>query len=535
MKKTYTVLLFLSMLIWMLPGCSDNYDKEITPESVSFTNVKTDEPVSLAEGTTFKAEVTVLPENSTNKNIMYFSDNENIFTVDEEGVITARSSGEATLTVMTASVVRKTDRRKVVVTENAVLIESILLKGLNEANEFEFNMAEISKVLDIEILPATATNKKLIYKSSDEKIFYVNDSGELYAMSAGKAQLTIETTDGSNKSVTYDISIVAKPITVTKIIINEADGNNSVVLNRGQKKVITVTVLPELAVNKEVKFTSSDESVFTVDPVSGEITAIKPGKATLTVSAQDDSGVTAECVVSVAVEISLSQETVTIDPGETFDLASILSFEPAEITVNDLNFLSAATDVATVNAGGLITGVAAGITTINIKEKDGPASQVFIVKVTGTTFANRTNWLVSAESEYNNTSYKAANAIDGAADTFWNSAEDGKFPKWLLADMKESIPVVTVRVNRRNNSSYQDSKLIHVYISNSDADDISETDASFVKVGEIDFGAGKSEIFTIDLDLTGIPQARYIKLEFQDSNRKGVSIAELDVITRISK
>lgn len=535
MKKIYAVSLFLLMFIWILPGCSDSYDKEITPESVSFTNVNTDEIISLVEGTTFKVETAVLPENATNKEVMYYSSDENIFTVDVAGVITGRSSGEANLTVVTASLVRKVDQRKVVVTEDAVLIESISLKGLNDDNEFEFNMAEISKVLDIEILPATATNKKLTYNSSDENIFYVDESGELYAMSAGKAQLTIETTDGSEKTASYDISIVAKAITVSSIVINEADGNNSIILNRGQKKAITITVLPELAVNKDVEFTSSDESIFTVDPVSGEITAIKPGKATLTVSAQDGSGVTAECTISVAVEISLSQEEVTIDPGETFNLAEILSFEPAEITVNDLDFTSAATDVATVNNSGLIIGVAAGVTTINIKEKNGPASQVFTVKVTGITTVNRANWLVSAQSEYNTTSYKASNAIDGAADTFWNSLEDKQFPKWFMVDMTESLPVVTVRVNRRNNSTYQDTKLIHVYVSNSDADDISDADASFTKVGELDFGAGKSEIFTLDLNLANTPKARYIKLEFQDSNRSGVSVAEFDVVTKISK
>ena len=61
------------------------------------------ETLSMEKGTTQKLEVTVLPENATDKSITWISDNENAATVDAQGTVTAVEKGEATITAETAN------------------------------------------------------------------------------------------------------------------------------------------------------------------------------------------------------------------------------------------------------------------------------------------------------------------------------------------------------------------------------------------------------------------------------------------------
>ena len=65
----------------------------------------------------------------------------------------------------------------------------------------------------------------------------------------------------------------------------------------GKDETITASVLPFSATNKQLNWTSSDESVATVE--NGVVTAVAVGTATITAAATDGSGVTATCQVTV--------------------------------------------------------------------------------------------------------------------------------------------------------------------------------------------------------------------------------------------
>ena len=82
-------------------------------------------------------------------------------------------------------------------------------------------------------------------------------------------------------------------IPVTEISLNKS----SATLNVGANEILTVTISPDNATNKDVTWTSSDSSVATVDS-NGLVTAVAPGSATITV-ATVDGGRTASCMVTV--------------------------------------------------------------------------------------------------------------------------------------------------------------------------------------------------------------------------------------------
>lgn len=71
---------------------------------------------------------------------------------------------------------------------------------------------------------------------------------------------------------------------------------NSITIGEGLTETLTATVLPEDATNKRLTWSSSDESIATVE--GGVVTAVGEGDATITVTTVD-GGYTAQCEVSI--------------------------------------------------------------------------------------------------------------------------------------------------------------------------------------------------------------------------------------------
>lgn len=141
---------------------------------------------------------------------------------------------------------------------------------------------------------STAT---VTWKSSDEAVATVNEYGKVYAKAEGKATITAEA-DG--KKATAEITVTE--VAVEKIVLSES----ALEIMEGKSASVTASVTPNNATDKSVTWTSSNEAVATVN--GGKITAVKPGKTTIT--ATTSNGLTA------AVEL-----TVTTDPNPSKEIA----------------------------------------------------------------------------------------------------------------------------------------------------------------------------------------------------------------------
>ncbi|MGI6537817.1 MAG: S-layer homology domain-containing protein [Caldicoprobacterales bacterium] len=105
-------------------------------------------------------------------------------------------------------------------------------------------------------------------------------------------------------------------IPVTGITINE--GKTITLSKRGEKKQLTTTILPHNATNKNVRWSSSNKSVVSVDK-NGVITAMENGSATITVTTEDGNH-SASCQVVVAEPkiitiTAIAGENGSITPG----------------------------------------------------------------------------------------------------------------------------------------------------------------------------------------------------------------------------
>lgn len=139
----------------------------------------------------------------------------------------------------------------------------------------------------------------------------------------------------------------------------------------GETKTLTATVLPENTTNKDGAWTSSDETVATVDD-EGLITAVNPGKAAITATTKDGSEISAACQVTVdpilIKSIALNADSLTLKEGQTSTLKTTVL--PENATNKALAWSSSDTQVATVDADGSVKGRKAGCATITATAKD---------------------------------------------------------------------------------------------------------------------------------------------------------------------
>jgi len=130
------------------------------------------------------------------------------------------------------------------------------------------------------------------WSSSDESVATVDGNGVVTAVAGGTCIITA-TAGGSLKKATCSVTV--KQL-VTKIVLSQ----KQVFLKLDEFVRLTATVLPENAANKNVVWSSSNESIAPVR--SGRVDAYDYGTAIITCEAADGSGVKATCLVCIVGE-----------------------------------------------------------------------------------------------------------------------------------------------------------------------------------------------------------------------------------------
>ncbi len=148
-----------------------------------------------------------------------------------------------------------------------------------------------SETLTATVNPADAANKNVTWSSSATGVASVDATGKVTAASAGTATITVTTQDGS-KTATCNVTITTSTVAVTGVTLN----TTAVTLAVGDVQTLTATVVPDVATNQNVTWSTSDATVATVS--GGSVTAVKAGTATITVTTADGNR-TATCTVTV--------------------------------------------------------------------------------------------------------------------------------------------------------------------------------------------------------------------------------------------
>ncbi len=160
------------------------------------------------------------------------------------------------------------------------LSDSILI--LNEGD---------STKLDLTIHSNEYLQVKHLWASSNESIVTVSQEGVVKAVSQGKAFITVTSSDGSNIADTCEVTVIKL---VSDIVLEDS----VVTLSEGDSIRLQAKVSPESADNRQLIWSSSDETIVTVSQ-DGVVNAISQGKAFITVTSLDGSNISDTCEVTV--------------------------------------------------------------------------------------------------------------------------------------------------------------------------------------------------------------------------------------------
>ena len=148
--------------------------------------------------------------------------------------------------------------------------------------------------LTAQIIPENATNKNVTWKSSDESVATVDETGKVTAVANGTATITATAEDGG-KTASVDMTVkIEKP--VTEIALS---ADKTTLTKAGETAQLTVKVTPEDADAQEFTWKSDKESVATVDE-NGKVTAVANGTAVITVTTKDGK-YSDEITITVAI------------------------------------------------------------------------------------------------------------------------------------------------------------------------------------------------------------------------------------------
>lgn len=262
------------------------YTITVKSSTVSVTSVSLNQSsISLKEGNTYQLYASVYPTNATNKNVNWSSSNNSVATVNN-GLVSAKSVGTATIICRAADGSGKYATCKVSVESATVYVSSIVLNKTSAT----LNVGEYVQ-LNASVSPSSATNKSVSWTSDNTSVATVSGNGLVTAKSAGNAIITCKANDGSGKKATCTIT-VKEPVKPEAITLNKTKTS----LIEGETLQLTATVNPSDAEDKAVTWISDNTGVATVDD-NGLVTAMSAGTANII--ATTSNNLTAVCTITV--------------------------------------------------------------------------------------------------------------------------------------------------------------------------------------------------------------------------------------------
>lgn len=300
-------------------------------------------------------------KNPKGKKATYKTDNKKVATVNKKGKVTAKSVGQATITVKVKGI-KKAAQCKVTVKEG--------VKSIQTASQLFVQKGKKAK-LNWGVTPSNVEKKAkaMSFKVDKKKIATVDKKGNVKGKKVGTAKITMQSAGGSAKA-TVKVKVVKKLTAVKSITLNKA----ALALNTGASETLTATVAPAKATAKKVYWVSSNTDVATVK--NGQVTAVADGTATITAYASDTSNKKATCTVTVttpASAITLDQTALSLKVGGAAAKlnATVAPENAADKTVTWTVDNAAIATVTPEGAAATIAPVAAGTATVTATTANG--------------------------------------------------------------------------------------------------------------------------------------------------------------------
>lgn len=260
-------------------GTKSDYINVTVKEGKSLIPVKeitSPAEITLSAGNTKPLGAKVFPVNASQKSLSYKSDNEEIATVSLDGKVTGISEGETNI------IVSAENGSVTAITKVTVLPRKNLAKSIRFDNgTISLNPGE--KTTLTVLCEPQDSELDLSFTSSNTDKLFVDKSGNITAKSSGVVTVTV--TD-KNTSLKSSCTVKIEEPVNTAVLQSINLSQSSVMLKKGETLLISYTLEPSTALNKDLVFSSSNKAVAEVSE-DGLVKANGQGKATITVKAKE--------------------------------------------------------------------------------------------------------------------------------------------------------------------------------------------------------------------------------------------------------
>lgn len=383
-----------------------DYDGNVKTDSVKVNVINSNQPVlvssialsptsvTLNPNGTYKFNVTVSPNNATNKGVIWSSNDTNVVSVDQNGNIKALKEGTAKIRVTAQDGSGK-------YVEASVTVESskptnVLVTGVSlNASTVKMYVGQSYQLIHT-IKPSNATNKGVTWSSSNTNVVSVSN-GKIVGKSSGKARITVTTNDGRYSAYT-DVTVINRPNSSSSSNSSSNSSSSSssgssssisssidivkdmIELNKGSEEKLEYKLSQDLT-DSIIIWKSSNTDVAVVK--NGIVTAISDGEATITATI-NGKDIKDTCKVIVKkldlTGIVFEDESLSISVGKTLKLT--LNALPSGADLPSLKWDVDNIEILSVSDKGVIKGINVGEAVVTASSMDGKYSASINIVVT---------------------------------------------------------------------------------------------------------------------------------------------------------
>lgn len=256
---------------------STSFTINVTPVEVEEIQIETKEiEIQLGEETNITP--IALPENATNKTLIYTSEDNNVATADN-GFIKAHSVGETNI---------KISANNGVYTNVTVKVYEVFPEQIEtEVNNVKLEL-DSTYNLNVTILPEKANNKNYTITSNDEEILKIEAANKIVPLKDGSTTVTIKTDNDIKKEIPVEIFHV--PVNKIDIVDDKIDYITSDFISDKANIELSTVIKPDNATFANVEWTSSDKNI--IDISHNNFIIKGTGKVTLTANSYDNISTT---------------------------------------------------------------------------------------------------------------------------------------------------------------------------------------------------------------------------------------------------
>lgn len=285
-------------------------------EFLFVSDIYVEEEINMSKNSTRNITYTILPTNATITDIEFISNNEAVATVTNDGTIRAISEGTTTITAnsldksITKEITVNVVNKKIAIKDDYAITPEIIYENTSgiinfnvetiaiNSSDITYKVINTSTGLENNLVTITKNNESIEGTKTIINLTANIPSG----MSIGEYKIIATNGDVTSNELIFNINDY---VNVESISLNK----NNITLKKGTKETLTYTITPNNAINKNVRWNSSNTSVATVN--NGEITAVGRGTATITVTTIDGNKTSTANVTVTDPSIAVSNITYT--------------------------------------------------------------------------------------------------------------------------------------------------------------------------------------------------------------------------------